>query len=110
MPASLRVNLTQQDDQLLLQLSQSVYLPRRTRERATVLRLSAQGWNVSQIAAYFHWNPQTVRETIHRWHRGRWVQLWDEPRPGRTRRSQSQALEDVEETSHLCLYQSFLNH
>ncbi len=97
MPAALKVNLTQQEDQGLLKLSQAVDVPQRTRERATVLRLSARGWKVAQIAEYLDWNPQTVRETIHRWHRGRWVLLWDEPRSGRPRRWQSQDLEELEE-------------
>ena len=32
-----------------------------------MLRLSHQGWYTEKIAAFFGWNIQTVRETIHRW-------------------------------------------
>lgn len=97
MPAPLRVSLTEKEDHLLLKLTQVPNIPQRTKERATALRLSARGWKVAQIAEYLEWNQQTVRETIHRWHRGKWVLLWDEARPGRGRRWQNQDIEELEE-------------
>jgi transposase len=42
-------------------------LPRRTRERAEILRLNARGWRVVQIAEYINWEIQAVRKAIYRW-------------------------------------------
>jgi transposase len=48
---------------------------------------------VEKIAALFHWNEQTVRETLQRWQTKGLGGLWDARRPGAKRRWQ---LEDME--------------
>lgn len=97
MPAPLKVHLSQREDQLLLKLTQASLVPARTRNRAIALRLSTRGWKVAKIAEYLNWHEKTVRETIHRWHRGGLALLWDEPRPGRRRRWHDQDIEELEE-------------
>jgi hypothetical protein len=52
MPAPLRIILTEEERTLReLRLVQTV--PQRTRDRAHVLRLNAQGWNTPAIAEMF---------------------------------------------------------
>jgi transposase len=67
MPAPLRIKLTPEEDQALFELRHNTALPRRTRERAEILRLNARGWRVTQIAEYLDWEMQAVRKAIYRW-------------------------------------------
>ena len=46
MPAPLRIILTPEEDRTLTELRLAQSLPQRTRDRAHMLRLNAQGWNV----------------------------------------------------------------
>jgi hypothetical protein len=46
MPAPLRSALTEADDHMLSELRVATTVPQRTRVRAPMLRLNAQGWNV----------------------------------------------------------------
>ena len=41
----LRIILSQTDDEMLAELRVSTTVPQRTRDRAHMLRLNAQGWN-----------------------------------------------------------------
>jgi len=67
MPAPLQIRLTEEEDQSLYQFKFNEEIPKRTRERAEALRLSAYGMSVAQIASYLDWDEQTVRDTFHRW-------------------------------------------
>ena len=58
-----------------LEVCQTV--PRRTKQRATVLRLNALGWKVKAIADYLEWAESTVRQTIHRWNKLGLAGLWE---------------------------------
>lgn len=93
----LRICLTPEQDRTLRELRTADYLPQRIRDRAEVVRLNAHGWVVEKIAAYLSWNPQTVRETLHRWERDGLGGLWDAPRPGGIRRWQESDLEYLED-------------
>jgi transposase len=42
-----------------------------------VIRLNAHGWYVEKIAAHVKWNPQTVREVLHKWEKHGTEGLWD---------------------------------
>lgn len=86
MPAPRYVTLTDEEDQTLRELSCADGVPCRTRQRAMALRLSAQGWQVSQIARYLDWIEQTVRETMRRWETKGLGGLWEAPGRGRPRR------------------------
>lgn len=46
MPAPLRIILNAEEDRTLSELRLAEHLPQRTRDRAHMLRLNAQGWNV----------------------------------------------------------------
>jgi hypothetical protein len=53
MPAPLRITLTEEEDRTLSELRQAQSVPYRTRDRAHMLRLNAQGMNVPAIAEVF---------------------------------------------------------
>ena len=55
MPAPLKIKLSEDEDLTLRELSVAQSLPKRTRIRAMVLRLSNQGWSVAKISNYFHY-------------------------------------------------------
>lgn len=67
MPAPLHIHLTPEEERTLKELRMAQTVPYRTRDRAHVLRLNADGWTVAEIAECFNWHEQTVRQTIHRW-------------------------------------------
>ena len=49
MPAPLRITLTAEEDRTLGELQQAQSVPYRTRDRAHMLRLNAQGLNVPGV-------------------------------------------------------------
>jgi transposase len=63
----LKAKLSEQEDKMLFELRKSPSVPQRVKDRAQVIRLSHEGWFVEKIAAFFGWNVQTVRGTLHRW-------------------------------------------
>ena len=67
MPAPIRIVLTEEEDRTLLELRVATSVPQRTRDRAHMLRLNAQGWNTPAIAEIFECHEHTVRATIRRW-------------------------------------------
>jgi transposase len=77
MPAALRIILTTEENKTLQELEVADSVPRRTKQRATALRLNATGWKVKQIADYLAWAESTVRQTIHRWNQNGLVGLWE---------------------------------
>ena len=52
-------------------------MPYRTRDRAHMLRLNAQGKNVPEIAQIFNCHEHTVRATIRRWLERGLTGLWE---------------------------------
>jgi hypothetical protein len=50
MPAPIKVSLSKEEDQHLLNLQQHHETPPRVRYRAEIVLLNAYGWSVSQIA------------------------------------------------------------
>ena len=90
MGARLRVFLTREEDRTLYEIRTATTVPQRVKDRATVLRLSTQGWYVEKIATYMNWHEDTVRETIHRWHKQGLGGLWDAPKPGGKQRWQEE--------------------
>ncbi len=83
MPAALRITLTTEEHQTLKELEVADSVPRRTKQRATALRLNATGWKVKAIANYLGWAQSTVRQTIHRWNNHGLVGLWEAQGRGR---------------------------
>lgn len=77
MPAPLRIKLTLEEDYTLKELRQARCVPKRTSDRAHMLRLNAQGWNVPAIAKIFHCHEHTVRATIGRWEERGLGGLWE---------------------------------
>ena len=82
-PPGLRIQLSAEEDKTLHELAQACTVPRRTRERAEVLRLNHRGWTTQQIAEYLDWRVATVRTAIYRWRDQGLMGLWDQPRSGR---------------------------
>jgi hypothetical protein len=60
----LRVFLTQNQEESLFELSKSTKVPQRTRDRASVIRLSSLGWEVDKIAIYLKWSKSTLRTIL----------------------------------------------
>ena len=62
----MRVALTDLEDLTLLELREATTVPQRTRDRAHMIRLNAQGWNVAPITKIFKCHEHTVRATLRR--------------------------------------------
>lgn len=77
MPAPLRVILSDAEVEMLHELRVALTVPQRTRDRAHMLWLNHDGWNVPAIAAIFDCQEATVRSTIRRWERGGLSGLWE---------------------------------
>lgn len=97
MGAPLRIFLTPEQDRTLFELRTARGVPQRTKDRAEALRLSAKGWKIPKIAAFLNWEPQTVRQTIHRWNSKGLGGLWDAPRQGAERRWRTADIAYLEE-------------
>jgi DNA-binding NarL/FixJ family response regulator len=67
MPRALRIRLTKEEKQQLYLLSSQAKTTKRTKTRIEMLKLSARGWKVEQIAHELNCAPATVRRTIARW-------------------------------------------
>jgi transposase len=74
--------LTEEEDRTLSELRQAQSVPYRTRDRAHMLRLNAQGLNVPAIAEVFQCHQQTVRATLKRWQQDGLGGLWEAPGRG----------------------------
>lgn len=96
MPAPLRIVLTEAEEEMLRELRVAMTVPRRTRDRAHMLRLNAQGWNVPAIAKMFECHEHTVRATIRRWESGGLSGLWEAPGRGAKRRWTEADIEYIE--------------
>ncbi len=96
MPAPLRVVLSPEEDYTLTELRLAQTVPQRTRDRAHMLRLNAQGWNVPAIAEMFDCHPHTVRATLRRWETGGLGGLWEAPGRGAKPKWQAADLEYIE--------------
>jgi transposase len=78
MPAPLRIILTSEEDLTLNELRHAGCVPKRTRDRAQMLRLNAKGWKVAVIAKIFECHQHTVRATLRRWQERGLAGLWEE--------------------------------
>ncbi len=77
MPAALHIVLTEDEDRTLSELRVATTVSQRTRDRAHMLRLNAQGWTPAAIAEIFECQEHTVRQTIRRWQQQGLGGLWD---------------------------------
>ena len=64
----LQVVLSDAEDNQLYELRDADDVPKRTKQRAEMLRLSHRSWTTEQIAEYLNCRVETVRRAIHRWH------------------------------------------
>jgi transposase len=97
MPAALRIVLSEESDRTLQALRVAPKVAQHIKDRAHMVRLNAQGWNVPAIAEIFECQEQTVRETLRRWERGGLGGLWDMPGRGMKRRWCEADLQYLEE-------------
>lgn len=70
MAAPIRIILTPEQEITLSETRESENLPQRTRDRAHMIRMNAQGWNVPKIAQIFKCHEHTVRAALKRWQTG----------------------------------------
>ena len=96
MPAPIRIVLTEEEDRTLLELRVASSVPQRTRDRAHMLRLNAQGWNTPAIAEIFECHEHTVRATIRRWQTDGLGGLWEAAGRGAKRKWQEADLQYLE--------------
>lgn len=96
MPAPIQIKLTAEEDRTLSELRVAQAVPQRTRERAHMLWLNAQGWTVPAIAAIFNCHDHTVRATIQRWQTRGLGGLWEAPGRGAKRKWQEADMEHLE--------------
>ena len=82
MPAPLRVILDEESDRTLAELRVAKTVAQHIKDRAQMIRLNAQGWNVPASAKIFECQGQTVRLTLRRWEQGGLGGLWDTPGRG----------------------------
>lgn len=97
MPAPLRIRLAATEDFTLSQLQVATKVPQRTRKRAHMLRLNAQGWTVGAIAEIFECHEHTVRATIRRWQQQGLGGLWEAPGRGTKRKWQEEDMQYLEQ-------------
>lgn len=97
MPAPLRITLTEEEELTLSELREAQTVPYRTRDRAHMLRLNAQGLNVPAIAEIFQCHQHTVRATLRRWERYGLGGLWEAPGRGAKPKWHSSDLEYLTE-------------
>lgn len=83
MPAGLKITLTKHEDKTLRELELANQIPRRTKQRASMLRLNSRGKTVKEIAVYLECADSTVRQTIHRWQDQGLAGLWEAPGRGK---------------------------
>lgn len=86
MPAPLRVVLSEESERTLQELRVAPRVAQHIKDRAHMVRLNAQGWNVPAIAEIFECQEQRVRETLRRWEKGGLGGLWDAPGRGMKQR------------------------
>ena len=96
MPAPLRIQLNSEEEETLAELRKAISVPYRTRDRAHMLKLNAQGKNVPEIARIFNCHEHTVRATIRRWQARGLVGLWEEPGRGAKAKWKAEDLEYIE--------------
>lgn len=96
MPAPLRVKLSRLEEETLGELQKANSVPYRTRNRAQMLKLNAQGRNVPEIAQIFNCHEHTVRATIQRWKNRGLVGLWSAPGRGAKPKWQAEDIEYIE--------------
>lgn len=82
MPAPLRIELTENEQEMLEDLRVAATVVQRTKDRAHMLLLNAQGWRVRLIAQCFGCHDNTVRQTLKRWETSGLMGLWDAPGRG----------------------------
>lgn len=97
MPAPIHLVLSPEEDRTLTELRLATTVPQRTRDRAHMLRLNAQGWTVPAIAEIFECHEQTVRATLRRWEQTGLGGLWETPGRGAKRQWQEADLQLVEQ-------------
>lgn len=102
MPAAVRVVLNEEEDRTLRELRLATTAPQRTRDRAHMVRLNAQGWNAPALADIFECCEHTVRATLRRWQSLGLGGLWDAPGRGDKPKWQEGELQYLEQ----CLEQN----
>lgn len=97
MPAPVHIRLNLEEARTLSELRVAITVPQRTRDRAHMLRLNAQGWTVPAIAEMFECHEHTVRATQRRWEKQGLGGLWEAPGRGAKRKWLEADLKYLEE-------------
>lgn len=77
------VQLTLEEDNRLCILEQQPGIHPKVRLRAQVVRLSAKGWTIPQLAEHVRRHPESIRQDLLRWERQGVAGLADGTAPGK---------------------------
>jgi len=77
MPAALKITLTPEQSETLRELRVANSVNHRVRDRAHMLLLNADDWNVASIADIFKCHEHTVRTALKRWQKEGLYGLWE---------------------------------
>lgn len=77
MPAPLKTSLTAEESVTLSELRVASSINHRTRNRAHMVLLNADGWSVANIADIFKCHEHTVRAALKRWQSEGLYGLWE---------------------------------
>jgi len=77
MPAPLKTPLTLEESGTLGELRVANSVNHRTRDRAHMVLLNADGWSVASIADILKCHQHTVRAALHRWQKEGLYGLWE---------------------------------
>jgi transposase len=81
---SKHIQLTLEENTQLRELEQHPGMRPKVRLRAQIIRLSAKGWTILQIAEHLLRHPETVRIDLLRWEQSGMAGLADGEAPGKT--------------------------
>ena len=96
LPAPLKIHLSEEEDQELLEWPNRDGIPTRVKERAEIIRLNYHGWSVEAISQYKQKSPHTVRASLHRWSNQGFRGLWEQTGRGRKRNWKEEDIRYIE--------------
>lgn len=67
MSAKRYIKLTPEEDEQLRKVEQTAGLGAKVKLRATILRLSNQGWDIEQLVQYMKWSRWSILRDFDRW-------------------------------------------
>lgn len=99
MPASLKIQQTESEEQEPSKLKSDLKNPSLTRTKAEILYLNAKTQKVQEIANRVKSSQNTIKKTTSRWIHQSKEGLWDSPRSRQKRKQKKENIQALKETS-----------